>query len=128
MKKLVALMFAACVTCAFAEQATITVENGSKSSKVAYSSWTPISIGIVTPVALPWGFDWDIRGAQFGLYCRADNVAGAQLGVINVADSVHGVQAGLLNVTDRMIGIQFGIINVITTNDVPALPILNCYF
>lgn len=44
--------------------------------------WTPIAIGIATPVQLPWGIDrWDVYGLDFNLiYSDAPTVVGLDFG------------------------------------------------
>jgi len=87
--------------------------------------------------------DGDSLGLQFGLvnfvkgnfgglqvgavnYCTAGQAF--QFGVYNGADHIEGFQCGVINMTRTMIGLQIGLINVIQNNDVPFLPIINCYF
>ena len=70
----------------------------------------------------------NFTGLQTGLvnYCTAGQAF--QLGFYNGADHVEGFQLGVINTTRTMIGVQFGLINVIQNNDVPFLPLINCYF
>ncbi len=44
--------------------------------------WTPIAIGIATPVQLPWGIDrWDVYGLDFNLiYSDAPKMVGLDIG------------------------------------------------
>jgi len=67
-------------------------------------------------------------GLQAGLvnYCTAGQAL--QFGFYNGADHFEGFQCGAINMTRTMIGLQIGVINVIQNNDVPFMPILNCYF
>ena len=46
------------------------------------AGWTPIAIGIATPVQLPWGLNcWDVYGLDLNLfYSDAPNVAGLDIG------------------------------------------------
>ena len=90
---------------------------------------TPLSCCLATPVALPWGADWDVCGLQAGiLYNDVSHMTGLQIGLFNVTDFCCGVQFGLVNVTRRMMGVQIGLVNVIQESDVTFLPILNAYF
>jgi len=67
-------------------------------------------------------------GLQIGTvnYCTAGQAL--QIGFYNGADHFEGLQLGVINMTRTMIGMQIGLINVIQNNDVPFLPIFNCYF
>lgn len=38
-----------------------------------------------------------IRGAQIGLYNKAQSVYGLQIGLVNICDNLHGLQIGLAN-------------------------------
>jgi hypothetical protein len=51
-----------------------------------------------------------------------------QIGFFNGSDYIKGMQIGVINTTRTMIGLQIGLVNVIQDNDVPFLPIINCYF
>jgi len=70
----------------------------------------------------------NFTGLQIGgaNYCTAGQAF--QFGVYNGADHIEGFQCGVINTTRTMIGLQIGLINVIQNNDVPFLPIINCYF
>jgi len=70
----------------------------------------------------------NFAGLQVGAvnYCTAGQAF--QFGVYNGADHIEGFQCGVINMTRTMIGLQIGLINVIQNNDVPFLPIINCYF
>jgi len=87
--------------------------------------------------------DGDSIGLQFGLVNYVSgNFGGLQAGLINYstagqafqfgfyngADHIEGFQCGVINMTRTMIGLQIGLINVIQNNDVPFMPIINCYF
>lgn len=91
-------------------------------------AWTPLSLNIVTPVGLPWGFDWDVKGLQVGIWNWVPDFDGWQIGLVNTTDRFRGLQLGVVNVTRQMYGVQVGVVNVIETNDIPFLPIINCYF
>ena len=180
--------------------------------------YTVLAIGIGTPFALPWGFDWDVFGLdlnfvygdcnkmyglelagvanmarldmfglQASLACNFANrdAVGAQIGLVNIgnrttyglsidgislhrdflglgsavredmwgwqiaaganfARRLHGFQtAALFNMTEELrgaqlalvnyastcsAGFQIGLLNFIMDNQVPVLPIFNCYF
>jgi hypothetical protein len=83
---------------------------------------------VITPVGLPWGFDWDVKGLQAGGWNWVENCDGVQIGFINTADCVRGLQIGGINITRRMYGVQIGFVNVIEDNDIPFIPIINWYF
>ena len=60
--------------------------------------YTVLRVGIGTPVALPWGFDWDIFGLDVNfLYSDANKMDGIQIGgLANVARlNMNGFQAAL---------------------------------
>lgn len=125
MKKLMMGVMLALSLGAFATEANLTVVRNPPTTVMR--DWTPLSLTLISPVALPPG-NWDIQGLQLGVFCWAENVNGVQAGVINTADVVKGLQIGGINVTHKMYGVQIGLINVIQDNDIPFLPILNCYF
>lgn len=70
----------------------------------------------------------NFSGLQIGAvnYCTSGQAL--QFGFYNGADHIEGFQCGVINMTRTMIGLQIGLINVIQNNDVPFLPIINCYF
>lgn len=70
----------------------------------------------------------NFSGLQIGLvnYCTAGQAL--QIGAYNGAEHIEGLQIGVINMTRTMIGMQIGVLNIIQNNDVPCLPILNCYF
>jgi len=59
-------------------------------------------------------------------YCTAGQ--SFQFGFYNGADHIEGFQLGVINMTRTMIGMQIGLFNIIQNNDVPFLPLFNCYF
>ena len=59
---------------------------------------------------------------------RRANFDGWQVGVVNVTENFRGWQLGVVNYTHKMYGVQLGVVNVIKDNDVPFLPVINCYF
>ncbi len=67
-------------------------------------------------------------GLEIGVANYAEKAQAFQIGVFNGAHHIEGFQLGLINVTQTMIGAQLGLINVIRDNDVPFMPIFNCYF
>lgn len=125
MKKLILVAMVALSAHVFGAEATLRVEG--KTSDVI-RSYTPLSLNLVTPVGLPWGFDWDVKGLQTGIYNSVEDFEGWQIGVINTTDVFSGLQLGVINVTRKMYGVQIGFLNVIQDNDVPFLPIINWYF
>ena len=112
---------------------------------------TPLSLGLVAPVQLPWG-DWNVRGVRVSLlYGRCsdltgldlglwntvnEDAVGLQMGVVNAVARLNGVQAGcfngaiyfkglqvgLINYAEGARGIQIGLINVITNTGLGGLP------
>lgn len=53
-----------------------------------------------------------IRGAQIGIYNRAQSVYGLQLGLVNVCDDLHGIQIGLANFHHKGLFVVSPIINM----------------
>jgi hypothetical protein len=53
-----------------------------------------------------------IRGAQIGLYNKAQSVYGLQIGVVNVCDNLHGLQIGLANFHTKGLFVVSPILNV----------------
>ena len=50
-------------------------------SEIESYGWTPIAIGIATPVTLPWGFDWDVFGLDVNLfYSDCNTMYGIEVG------------------------------------------------
>jgi hypothetical protein len=127
MKKLMIMALIVASMTTYGEVATLRVE-GKDVLATGMRSWTPLSLNVITPVGLPWGSDWDVYGFQIGFYNSVENFGGLQLGLLNVTDDFSGLQLGLINVTRKIYGLQVGIVNVIEDNDVPFLPIVNCYF
>ena len=71
-----------------------------------------------------WG--WQIAaGANF-----ARRVHGFQtVGICNMTDELRGAQFGIVNYAATCsAGFQIGLVNLIMDNEVPFLPIFNCYF
>ena len=71
-----------------------------------------------------WG--WQIAlGATF-----ARRVHGFQTALLlNMTDELRGAQLGLVNyAATASAGFQVGLVNLIMDNDVPFIPIFNCYF
>jgi hypothetical protein len=90
--------------------------------------YTPLSINVITPVGLPWGFDWDVKGLQIGIWNWVEDFDGVQIGIVNTTDCFRGLQIGGINVTRKMYGVQVGFLNLIEDNDNPFFPVLNWYF
>ena len=126
MKKFIIAFLAIALTGAvFAAEANLSYERNPPATVMR--DWTPLSLTIITPVALPWGV-WEIDGLQVGGFNWAENMNGLQIGFFNTADITKGVQLGGINVTRQMYGLQIGFINVIQDNDVPFLPVINWHF
>ena len=73
---------------------------------------TPLSLGVIAPMQLPWGA-WDVRGVRVSLlYGRCSDLTGLDLGVWNTVDEdAIGLQAGVVNAASRMVGLQVGVVN-----------------
>ena len=128
MKKMLILAAAIALSAhVFGAQATLRVEGKNPPSE-CMRSWTPFSLSIITPVAIPPGFNWDVKGLQIGVWSWVEDFDGWQIGVVNTTDVFRGLQLGVINVTRKMYGVQIGVVNVIEDNDVPFLPIINWYF
>ena len=108
-------------------------------------SMTPVMLALGTPVALPWGSDWDVCGLGVGfLFLRCHDLSGVgiaqdlcwvdgklsgvQIGIVNFARKGAGLQLGGLNFCDDLCGVQIGVINYSAKSSVPVLPILNMCF
>jgi len=98
MKSIVKHGIAACALAAFAIQPALAQEEtkdyAGAPDPVSYG-YTVLAVGIGTPFALPWGFDWDV----FGLDINA---------VYGDCNKMYGLEvAGLANTTRlKMVGIQ----------------------
>jgi len=112
MKKLVLALALMASACAFAKEAALVTERPDYRAG-CMTEWTPCALTLFGPVGLPWG-DWNVRGFQLGLWNSVYEFQGLQLGIVNIADRAQGV--------------QIGVVNVITSNDVPFLPIVNWNF
>lgn len=112
---------------AFAAEAALKTE-GKNPPTQCMKEYTPLSINLVTPVGLPWGFDWNVKGLQVGVWNWVEDFDGVQIGVVNTTDCFRGLQIGGINVTRKMYGVQVGFLNVIEDNDIPFFPVLNWYF
>jgi hypothetical protein len=81
--------------------------------RLADWSTTPLSIGIFTPVQLPWGENWSVRGLRVSLlYGQCPSLQGVDIGLWNaVEEQMAGVQIGFANTASTMRGIQVGFYN-----------------
>lgn len=85
----------------------------------------------------------NVRGAQFALLTKAEQVQGAQLGFLNMAQSsitgvqfgllnqaeyVHGVQLGFVNYTKTIYGLQIGLLNIAENGWLPTMIFVNGRF
>ena len=91
-------------------------------------SWTPVSLTLVTPVAIMPGFDWDVYGLELGVWSWTQNMTGLQIGVVNTVDRCNGLQIGVINTARQMRGVQIGVVNVINDSDIPFFPVINAWF
>lgn len=73
---------------------------------------TPLALGLVAPVQLPWG-NWNVRGIRLSpIYGRCENLVGMDLGLVNTVEKdMIGLQVGFLNTTSRARGVQVGLFN-----------------
>ena len=116
-----------CVCLAYGAEAVLKTEGKNPPSQ-CLKTYTPLSLNIITPVGLPWGFDWDVKGLQVGVWNWIEDFDGVQIGVVNTTDRFRGLQIGGINVTRKMYGVQIGFLNIIEDNDIPFFPVLNWYF
>ena len=68
--------------------------------------WTPIAVGLASPVQLPWGHArWDVFGLDVNvLYTGAPKIYGlgvGGLGVYNADDAAGIVASGICNWADK---------------------------
>ena len=165
----------ACALAAFAVQPVLAQDAEEKEYAGAPDAksygYTVLAVGLATPAALPWGFNWDIFGLDVNLLygdcnkmyglevaglantARLDmigiqaslgfNLAQLALGatfarrvhgfqtalLLNMTDELRGAQLGLVNyAATASAGFQVGLVNLIMDNEVPFIPIFNCYF
>ena len=126
-KSIIAALAVLAATAASAATARMNVVSESPNRETG-KPYTPVSLNIVTPIGLPWGFNWDVKGFQVGIYNQVQDFSGLQIGFFNVTGYCEGLQIGGVNVTEKMYGVQIGFFNVINDNDVPFLPLINWYF
>lgn len=67
-------------------------------------------------------------GLQIGVLNYAEKAKALQIGFYNGAEHIDGCQIGVINNTHTMMGVQIGLVNLIRDNDMPFIPIVNCYF
>jgi len=125
MRKLVFVFTLLLSVCAYAKEANLTVARPPSSGVM--SSWTPLSVSLVTPIALPPGF-WDVKGFEVGGYNWTENMIGLQVGLVNTVNVLKGLQVGVVNVAYQAYGLQIGLVNVIQDKDIPFFPIINGAF
>ena len=94
----VVVLAVATSACAFAENADVNIVE----DEDAAIGWTPIAIGLASPVQLPWGsHKWDVFGLDLNaIWTDAPKMYGLGIGGIAMAtrDDLKGVQiAGLCN-------------------------------
>ena len=109
---------------ALAALASTQVRAADTSSIDSYG-WTPIGIGLATPVTIPWGFDWDVFGLDVNVFytdCNAmygievgglASVARKNMGGFQVAAAcdfvngdAYGLQASIFNMDNgKFVGI-----------------------
>lgn len=73
---------------------------------------TPLALGLVAPVQLPWG-SWNVHGIRLSpIYGRCNNLVGMDLGLFNTVEKdLVGLQVGFLNSASRVRGVQAGLFN-----------------
>ena len=71
-----------------------------------------------------WGWQFAVGGTY------ANRVFGLQSALgINFTKELHGAQIGIVNYAEKCPGgFQVGLVNFIMDNQVPLIPIFNCYF
>ncbi len=95
----VAALAVAATACTFAQNADVEIESENEYEAVG---WTPIAIGIASPVQLPWGsHTWDVFGLDLNIiWSDAPKMYGLGIGGIAMAtrDDLLGLQiSGLCN-------------------------------
>ena len=115
----VAMMAAAISVSASAKEA------GAAATEEKSVGWTPIAIGLATPVQMPWSFNWDVFGRDVNLaYADANRVAGVEVAlggcvsrtylaglqvsaICNYNDGdLYGMQAAICDINDDVYGFQ----------------------
>ncbi len=128
-KNLLKGLFIALLAClgfsASAEVATLRHEE--PSTIQTEGLWTPLSVSLISPVALPPGF-WEVIGLEVGGVNWHNEMTGLQIGLVNVTGHLRGVQVGVVNTTRHAHGVQIGVVNVIADSDLPFFPIVNASF
>ena len=67
-----------------------------------------------------------VKGAQFGLLTKNDDLIGAQLGLVNLSmHNTTGLQCGFFNQAEYMNGLQLGFVNYAKTIDGLQIGLLN---
>lgn len=88
MKQTIKIGITACafaaVASAFAQEPEAPAETPEVVETEGAVGWTPLAIGIATPVQLPWGFNrWDVFGLDFNLlYSDAPTAHGLDIGLV----------------------------------------------
>lgn len=114
MKKMMKIGFAALAVAAMVPAYAADVEAEAAETENEYEAigWTPIAIGIASPVQLPWGsHKWDVFGLDLGLlWVDAPKMYGLGIGGVAMAtrDTLGGLQvSGLCNwATSDVIGMR----------------------
>lgn len=76
----------------FAQNADVEIENENEYEAIG---WTPVAIGLASPVQLPWGcHKWDVFGLDISAIW-ADNCKMYGLGVSGIAMATRGDMMGL---------------------------------
>lgn len=92
-------------------------------SNVESYGWTPVGIGLATPVTIPWGFDWDVFGLDVNLFysdCNTmyglevaggANIARKNMGGLQVAAAcnfvngdAYGAEVAIFNLNNGVFG------------------------
>lgn len=74
-------------------------------------------------------YDAEMYGLQLGFWNQTAMGRGIQVGAFNKMANLCGAQFGLVNIAESTsFGFQFGLLNFIMDNQVPVLPIFNCYY
>ena len=97
----------------------------------ALMSMTDMSLYGLSIAGLGSGVREDMWGWQLAVGANfARRVHGLQtVGICNMTDELRGAQIGIVNYAATCsAGFQIGLVNLIMDNQVPFLPIFNCYF
>ena len=67
-------------------------------------------------------------GGQCGGFNATKALRGAQIGLFNKAENAYGIQIGVINWTTSLRGVQMGLLNIIEQSSCPYMVLANAYF